>query len=94
MRILLPEPGAPLFDNAYPNPATDLTTLNFNISKPSEVTFEVYNLTGELLNTTSQVFNLSGPAEYTLDVNNFTSGLYMVVIKENNNRMISTVSVK
>ncbi|MBC8172841.1 MAG: T9SS type A sorting domain-containing protein [Chitinophagales bacterium] len=77
----------------YPNPASDITTLNFTISQPSAVTFELYNITGELVKSTQSNFNYSGPAVYDLNVSDLNTGIYMVVVIENNNRMISTLSV-
>lgn len=79
--------------NVYPNPATDLTVLNFTLSQPSEVTFEIYNVTGQMVKSEISNFNYSGPAVYDLNVSELNTGIYMVVVTENTNKMIATLSV-
>ena len=60
----------------YPNPASDVFTLNIAVAKA-----EIYSLTGQLVRTFG-----SNTAFSSYDVSNLTSGMYLVKVTDSENR--------
>ncbi|MEI7802153.1 MAG: T9SS type A sorting domain-containing protein [Bacteroidota bacterium] len=64
--------------SAYPNPATDLTTVSFGLGDASNVQFEIYNLLGEKLETINAGTLGSGYHQYEIAVDQLTNGNYLI----------------
>jgi 1,4-alpha-glucan branching enzyme len=68
----------------YPNPASDVFTLNIAASK-----VEIYSVTGQLVKA------FSDKAAYTMyDVNDLTAGMYLVKVTDVNNRQSTTKLIR
>jgi len=67
--------------SVYPNPATSTATVGFNVALPGEVTFEVYNITGQLVKSFTSSFAVSGNNEYALDLSGIENGMYNLIIR-------------
>lgn len=77
--------------NVYPNPTNDFATVGITLGENADVTFEVYNIVGELVYQ-SNTENLSaGDYLHQIDVNEFTAGVYTV--KTTVNQTISTTKL-
>jgi thiol-disulfide isomerase/thioredoxin len=63
----------------YPNPANDLVTLNLNIKEMNEVTIDMYNIAGLLVNS-SNLGSLNGENRITLNASSYEAGIYTVHI--------------
>jgi hypothetical protein len=61
----------------YPNPFNPVTRIDFSLAEPTQVTVEVFNLTGQLVTTLVDDFRQAGEYSVSWDAGNVTSGLYM-----------------
>jgi len=62
----------------YPNPTTDNTTLSFNLKENSNVTVQVYSITGRLVKTITEKNVSAGSQLLTIDSNDLPNGTYIV----------------
>lgn len=62
----------------YPNPTTDNTTLSFNLKENSNVTVQVYSITGRLVKTITEKNVSAGSQLLTIDSNELPNGTYIV----------------
>jgi hypothetical protein len=62
----------------YPNPTTDNTTLSFNLKESSNVTIQVYNITGRLVKTITEKNVSAGSQLLTIESNDLPNGTYIV----------------
>ena len=81
-------PGFALFteNNGYilnqniPNPAVDITAFEFTVPSTSDVTIEVYDMNGQLVNTLVNDNFYAGKHTVDLNVSNFANGTYIVTL--------------
>ncbi len=66
-----------------PNPASNMTSFEFVIPTTSEVSIEVYDLNGRLINTLINNTFLTGTHNLNMDVSNYANGTYFVTLKSN-----------
>ncbi|HEX9005730.1 MAG TPA: T9SS type A sorting domain-containing protein, partial [Bacteroidota bacterium] len=69
-------PGAFQLLGNYPNPFNPSTTIKFEINKSSEVSLEVYDITGRLVSTRSLGVQAPGQHAITFNAGNLASGAY------------------
>ena len=81
-RTLLPEAYALL--SAYPNPFNPETNINFEIPVSSNVTIEVFNLQGRLIETLYNKELQPGKHRITWNADGLMSGIYFVKMSSNN----------
>ncbi|MBI2259228.1 MAG: T9SS type A sorting domain-containing protein [Flavobacteriia bacterium] len=62
----------------YPNPATDVTKLNFSLYKNSDVMIEVYSISGRLIHTSKYKQLSKGDHQLSIDTDSFSNGSYIV----------------
>ncbi len=62
---------------AYPNPASSICMLQYQLNTPKETRLQVYSSGGKLMQESS-AGNQAGLQEYQLDVSNYPSGLYLI----------------
>jgi len=65
----------------YPNPATDLTHIDYEISVHGNVSFRVYDMTGRLVYSVEQGKQIPGKYTLTIDTKQFVSGLYFFTLQ-------------
>jgi hypothetical protein len=65
---------------AYPNPATEYVELSFEMNKADDVTIEMYDVLGHLINK-KNMGTLSGKQNYRLNVAGLAKGTYNVNVK-------------
>ncbi len=62
----------------YPNPTTSNTTLSFELAATSDVTIQVYNLSGRLVKTISENNMAKGSRTIEVDGSDISTGTYIV----------------
>lgn len=80
----------------YPNPATSYTTVSYNLTVKAKVNLKVMDLTGRQLAVLVNVEQAAGKQEYYWDFskNKITSGMYILILKINNNTYSRKVIVQ
>jgi Secretion system C-terminal sorting domain len=68
---------------SYPNPANKITSFSYELQKPTNVTFEVYDMNGRLVKEYNEGVKETGKHVHTINVDQFTSGVYFYTIKTN-----------
>ncbi|MFI5150205.1 MAG: T9SS type A sorting domain-containing protein [Bacteroidia bacterium] len=69
--------------SVFPNPTSSLLTLEFELEEPGQVTYEIYNCPGQLLETVSEPFLSSGFQSLTINVSHLAPGSYYIRLKSN-----------
>lgn len=80
----------------YPNPASSQTTVSYNLTVKAKVTLQVFDLTGRQLAMLVNAEQTAGKKEYYWDFskNRITSGMYILVLRINNNSFSRKVVVE
>jgi len=65
----------------YPNPFNPTTTIQFSLNRSSDVTLEVFNITGQRVATLINGSLSAGSHQHTFDASNLSSGIYMYRLK-------------
>ncbi len=84
---------------SYPNPATDIATISFELYEASKVTLNIYNTGGQLIKTlASKVLSFGKHKfEWNLNSNNgkrVKSGVYLCCLKANNQKYTIKILVE
>ncbi len=87
------ENGIVLSQN-IPNPASDNTTINFNISKSDKVSITVYDISGKLVATIDKGQLTAGNHSVVLNVKNFDAGMYFYTLTVGENRVTKKMIIK
>lgn len=78
----------------YPNPASSITNLDYNLPKASKVTLQVYDMNGRLLSSLDKGNQSSGQHSIQMNVQNMKSGVYMIRIITNNSTNTAKLIVR
>jgi hypothetical protein len=62
----------------YPNPVSDYTKLNFTLYKNSDVTIQIYNISGKLVKTINEKNVLKGTQTIEIDASDLNRGSYII----------------
>ena len=75
-------PEAPFVSDliVYPNPASDIVNLGFDLLQDGRVVFMLVNNAGQVVFSTTREL-LAGRLTYSIAVSNYASGLYYLVIR-------------
>lgn len=87
-------PLAISFVNCYPNPANDNATVNFSLTKNSDVSLKIYDLQGNLVETVSDKTQMT-PGEYSLNVETaeLSSGIYFMTLSTGDGSVTQRLTV-
>lgn len=81
-------------DQLYPNPATDLATLQFSMAGDADITIRIFNATGSLMESRTATNRKAGAWMETFDVQNWNNGIYIISVQSNkesfNRRLVVT----
>lgn len=64
--------------NVFPNPSNEVTNVQFSVTSPSVVTFEVYNALGQRVKFDNFGSVLPGSYQHTINMSSFEGGIYFV----------------
>jgi len=70
------QPAKKTLFNLYPNPASDIVTLNIDNTINADFTLNIYNVTGELVSSETLRQN-----QQQINISDLSNGIYMVEIK-------------
>ncbi|MDA3871743.1 MAG: YCF48-related protein, partial [Candidatus Marinimicrobia bacterium] len=65
----------------YPNPFNPVTTIAYEIPEAAKVTINIYNVTGQKVETLLSEYKQSGKYQIVWNANNFASGVYFYKIQ-------------
>lgn len=68
---------------SFPNPANKVTNFFYELQKPTDVSFEVFDMNGRLVKEYKEGVKEAGKHTHTINVEEFTSGVYFYTIKTN-----------
>ncbi len=78
----------------FPNPATDKVNVEFNLKNASDVSVEVTDITGKVVETLSLTNASVGANTAELNVSNYATGMYSVVVKSNDASVTKKLVIK
>jgi hypothetical protein len=67
--------------NVFPNPATEIINISFELENKSQVVLEVVDINGRIVNAQDLGSREANPYSERINVNNLSSGLYLLNIK-------------
>jgi hypothetical protein len=76
----------------YPNPATNLLTVQFTANQEMETNLRIMDVTGKVLQTETLPTNL-GTLEHTLDISALAPGIYFISVESAKDRLIQRIVV-
>jgi len=76
-----------------PNPAKNITTLNYSIKADGVVTIQVMDLTGKIMLTPIAHYSIPGTYNVELNTNDLASGLYIISISTNGEQAIEKLVI-
>lgn len=71
------------YTSLYPNPAGNEATLDLSLNKVSNITIDMYDLTGRKVISTISSKNVSGHRSYKINTASLNSGVYFVKLQAN-----------
>jgi len=74
-------PLRPQLAQNYPNPFNPTTTIQFTLDQASDVTLEVFNITGQRVATLVRGSLSAGSHRHSFDASGLSSGIYMYRLK-------------
>lgn len=74
------ESNATILSQNTPNPSNDVTSIAYYLSKPANVSFNVYDLTGRVVLSSNQGYQSSGAHNYVLNTRLLDSGIYFYTL--------------
>ena len=77
---------------AYPNPAQDFTNIRYRIDEPTNVSVEVFDLTGRVIEHSSEKLT-AGTHDIKISLQGVSAGNYYYTIKTKNSQLTSKFAV-
>ncbi len=75
-----------------PNPAREITTINYSIPQDGEVNFQLYSVNGQLLHARKENA-IAGNNKIELDIASYASGVYFYTMEYNGQRISKRMSI-
>jgi hypothetical protein len=90
------ENASPITDVSqnYPNPFNGKTYVNVNLSEGSDLTLEVYSVTGQKLSENNYGHRNAGTQTLAIDASSFTTGIYFYTITANGQKVTQKMVVE
>ncbi|MBU0712536.1 T9SS type A sorting domain-containing protein, partial [bacterium] len=63
---------------AYPNPFNPAVTLSYGLKEAGQITLQIYNLRGQLVETLISAYQLTGTYDVTWQPENVSAGVYII----------------
>ena len=75
----------------YPNPATDVVNLDFDLEEENVIDIRIHDLNGRIVQ--SDNVHLSGKSQHQLDVSSMKDGIYFVLVSKGREQVVFRVVV-
>lgn len=79
---------------SYPNPAVDYVTVSYEISNPSNVSLQIYSMTGQLVKTVEAGHMAAGVHNMDLNVSDLSKGTYVYSLVAGSNRLTKRMIIE
>ena len=77
----------------YPNPVSEISNLDINLSETTDIQISLYNISGQLIREHSQTA-YAGRNTVKINVSGLLQGVYFLKIKDNNNKEVIRKFIK
>ncbi len=77
----------------YPNPASNVATLQYEIEKGNNVTLTVRDITGKVVSSTSEGYRNAGANSININTESLSNGIYLYELKAGNGTINGKLSV-
>lgn len=74
-----------------PNPFSGLTTISFQLSKPKQISLDVFDMLGRKIHTVTEGVLPDGKHDLTFDGSYLTNGIYMIVLTTENQKIVQKI---
>jgi len=81
-------PNASSAGNIFPNPTSDLVSIQFMIDQPQAVYIEIYNTSGRLVKKLETLAAKKGLNEYIFSMTPLANGIYSILLISNENNEV------
>jgi len=78
IRVNPEAPEGVILHPAYPNPFNPQTQLSFSLTRPADISLNIYDMSGRRVSTLTEGRFSSGQHEVTWNANGIASGVYMI----------------
>lgn len=85
--------SSPAAINLFPNPASSVARISFNLPNSSDVTINIYNEVGVLVRTEKRRMMTAGKQEVEIDVEMLANSIYMVELITGEMKLTTRLSV-
>lgn len=70
--------------SVYPNPATDVLNINYNMTEPSQLLLNIYSMDGQLVRSEDKGTAQPGQGTMQTDISDLAAGVYFVQLQTEN----------
>lgn len=81
-----------LLDAPVPNPASDITTINFTLPRPGSVTLTIVDITGRPISRYTGQYS-AGEQSERINVRNLANGTYLILLDAEGSRLVQKMVV-
>lgn len=78
----------------YPNPASDIVNIDYQIKTDADVKIRVLDMSGKIVKKVDLGHKSSGQHKATISTENLESGMYLYMLESGNNRLAKRMMVK
>ena len=78
----------------FPNPATDIENVSYELVDAGQVTFNLLNGTGKNIQQVSNAPQSSGKHSFTIETNNLQSGMYYLQMQLNGESILKKIIIE
>ena len=87
--IVKEEPSAEVNVNVYPNPARESANISFNIEEGAYVTYQVYDITGKMMQDVVVGNCTTGKHVVSLSLNGMATGTYLLRLNQGDKALVT-----
>ena len=86
-RVSIPSPSLSSY-SLYPNPVVDEFKINFSVSSSTQASFEIYDMTGKLIQSLGDQYILEGANVFSFSTRPLLKGAYIIMLKDSEGNII------